>query len=82
MVVTTIALNRTTWGRHLFATGGSVDAARRAGMDVIHIRVTAFTICSAAALPPSYQNIITGAVLLIAAGIDALSRRRSATRRS
>ncbi|MCU1620533.1 MAG: hypothetical protein JWR41_2539 [Modestobacter sp.] len=37
---------------------------------------------SAAALPPSYQNVITGAVLLIAAGIDALSRRRSATRRS
>jgi hypothetical protein len=52
------------------------------GIDVTHIRVTAFTICSAAALPPSYQNIITGAVLLIAAGIGALSRRLSATRRS
>jgi D-xylose transport system permease protein len=148
MVVSTIALNRTTWGRHLFAAGGSAEAARRAGIDVTHIKVTAFTICSAfgalggvflasttggaqldlgagnillfavaaaviggtslfggrgrprdaiigalvivmipngiglrPSLPPSYQNIITGAVLLIAAGIDALSRRRSATRR-
>jgi D-xylose transport system permease protein len=31
-------------------------------------------------LPASYQNIITGAVLLIAAGVDALSRRRSMQR--
>jgi D-xylose transport system permease protein len=34
MIVCTIALNRTTWGRHLFATGGSAAAARRAGIDV------------------------------------------------
>ncbi|HEV7963160.1 MAG TPA: hypothetical protein VGP57_11545 [Actinoplanes sp.] len=33
-------------------------------------------------LPASYQTIITGAVLLIAAAIDALSRRRSITRRN
>jgi D-xylose transport system permease protein len=33
-------------------------------------------------LPASDQTIITGAVLLIAAGIDALSRRRSVSRRS
>jgi D-xylose transport system permease protein len=149
MIVCTIALNRTTWGRHLFATGGSAEAARRAGINVTHIRVTAFTLCSAfgalggvflasttggvqldlgagnillfavaaaviggtslfggrgrprdaiigalviviipngiglrPSLPPSYQNIITGAVLLVAAGIDALSRRRSAARRT
>ena len=148
MIVATIALNRTTWGRHLFATGGNAEAARRAGIDVRHIKVTAFTICSAfgalggvflasttggaqldlgagnillfavaaaviggtslfggrgrplaaiigalvivmipngiglrPSLPASYQTIITGAVLLIAAGVDALSRRRSALRR-
>jgi D-xylose transport system permease protein len=28
-------------------------------------------------LPASFQTVITGAVLLIAAGVDALSRRRS-----
>jgi D-xylose transport system permease protein len=148
MIVCTIAVNRTTWGRHLFATGGSAEAARRAGIDVTHIKVTAFTICSAfgalggvflasttggaqldlgagnillfavaaaviggvslfggrgrplaaiigalvivmipngiglrPSLPASYQTIITGVVLLIAAGIDALSRRRSVSRR-
>jgi D-xylose transport system permease protein len=147
MIVCTIALTKTTWGRHLFATGGNAEAARRAGIDVTHIKVTAFTIGSsfgalggvflasatggvqldlgsgnillfavAAAviggtslfggrgkprdaiigalviviipngiglrpsLPASYQNIITGAVLLIAAAVDALSRRRSAGR--
>ena len=31
-------------------------------------------------LPASYQIIINGTVLLIAAGVDALSRRRSARR--
>lgn len=148
MIVCTIAVNRTTWGRHLFATGGSAEAARRAGIDVTHIKVTAFTICSAfgalggvflasntggaqldlgagnillfavaaaviggvslfggrgrplaaiigalviviipngiglrPSLPASYQTIITGAVLLVAAAIDALSRRRSVSRR-
>jgi D-xylose transport system permease protein len=147
MIICTIALTKTTWGRHLFATGGNAEAARRAGINVTHIRVTAFTIGAsfgalggvflasttggvqldlgsgnillfavAAAviggtslfggrgrprdaiigalviamipngiglrpsLPASYQSIITGAVLLIAAGVDALSRRRAAGR--
>jgi D-xylose transport system permease protein len=147
MIACTIALTKTTWGRHLFATGGNAEAARRAGIDVVHIKVTAFTICSAfgalggvflasntggaqldlgsgnillfavaaaviggtslfggrgrprdaiigalviviipngiglrPSLPASYQNLITGAVLLVAAAVDALSRRRSASR--
>lgn len=144
MIICTIALSKSTWGRHLFATGGNAEAARRAGIDVDHIRVTAFVICSslgalggvflasntggaqldlgagnillfgvAAAviggvslfggrgrprdaiigalviviipngigLKPSlgaqWQNIATGAVLLVAAAVDALSRRRA-----
>jgi D-xylose transport system permease protein len=148
MIVCTIALRQTPWGRHLFATGGSAEAARRAGIDVTHVRVTAFTVCSALgalggvflasttggaqldlgagnillfavaaaviggtslfggrgrprdaligalviviipngiglrpSLPPSYQTVITGAVLLVAAGVDALSRRRATARR-
>lgn len=46
MIACTIALSKTQWGRHLFATGGNAEAARRAGIDVTHIRVTAFVICS------------------------------------
>ncbi len=144
MIICTIAITKTTWGRHLFATGGNAEAARRAGIDVRHIKVTAFTVNSSLAalggiflasntggaqldlgagnillfavaaaviggtslfggrgkprdailgalvivmipngigLKPNlgvqYQEVITGAVLLIAAAVDAISRRRA-----
>ncbi len=144
MIICTIAITKTTWGRHLFATGGNAEAARRAGIDVRHIKVTAFTVNSSLAalggiflasntggaqldlgagnillfavaaaviggtslfggrgkprdailgalvivmipngigLKPNlgvqYQEVITGAVLLIAAAVDAVSRRRA-----
>lgn len=145
MILCSIGLTKTPWGRHLFATGGNAEAARRAGIDVVKIKMTAFVLCSsfgalggiflasatggvqldlgagnillfsvAAAviggtslfggrgkardaiigalviviipngiglrpsLPTQYNNVITGAVLLLAAGVDAMSRRRSA----
>lgn len=145
MIACTLALTKTEWGRHLYATGGNAEAARRAGIDVVHIRVTAFTLCSAfgafggillasnthsvsldlgagnillfsvaaaviggtslfggrgkprdaiigalviviipngLGLKPNlgveYQQVITGIVLLVAAAVDAFSRRRSA----
>jgi D-xylose transport system permease protein len=135
-------LNRTTFGRHVYAVGGNVEAARRAGISVSRIRITVFTICSgtaafagivfasrAASVDPNagkfivlnaiaaaviggtslfggrgrihdaliggavvavidngmgllgysagVKLMITGAVLMIAAGADALSRKRS-----
>jgi len=145
MILCTFALSKTTWGRHLYATGGNAEAARRAGIDVVHIKVTAFVLCSAfgalggimlassqssasldlgsgnvllfsvaaaviggtslfggrgkprdaiigalviAIIPnglslkpsinPQWQSVITGVVLLLAAAIDAVSRRRAA----
>ncbi|MDX6359276.1 MAG: D-xylose transport system permease protein [Nocardioidaceae bacterium] len=145
MILCTIALSKTTWGRHLYATGGNAEAARRAGIDVTLIRVSAFTLCSmfgalggillasqqssvsldlgagnvllfsvAAAviggtslfggrgkprdailgalviviipnglglktsINPQWQSVITGIVLLLAAAVDAISRRRAA----
>jgi D-xylose transport system permease protein len=144
MIVCSLALSKTTWGRHLYATGGNAEAARRAGIDVVHMKVTAFTLCSAfgafggimlastshsvsldlgagnillfsvaaaviggtslfggrgkprdavigalviviipngLGLKPNlgvqYQQVITGVVLLAAAAVDALSRKRS-----
>ncbi|WP_137292935.1 sugar ABC transporter permease [Nocardioides dongxiaopingii] len=144
MIACAIALTRTTWGRHLYATGGNAEAARRAGIDVVHMKVTAFALCSAfgamggvllassqssasldlgsgnvllfsvaaaviggtslfggrgkprdailgalviviipngLGLRPSlgaqWQQVITGVVLLLAAAIDAVSRRRA-----
>jgi D-xylose transport system permease protein len=143
MIICSIALSKTTWGRHLYATGGNQEAARRAGIDVVHIKVTAFTLCSAFGafggvllasttfsvsldlgagnillfsvaaaviggtslfggrgkprdavigalviviipnglglkpnLGPQYQQVITGVVLLAAAAVDAISRKR------
>jgi D-xylose transport system permease protein len=40
---------RTVFGRHLFAVGGSAEAARRAGIGVTKIRIIAFTLCSSMA---------------------------------
>ncbi|MCW2706777.1 MAG: inner-rane translocator [Frankiales bacterium] len=46
MVVFTIVLARTTWGRHLYAIGGNMEAAARAGIAVNRVRIMAFVICS------------------------------------
>ena len=39
-------LTRTKWGRSLFAVGGNAEAARRSGIDVKRIRMSAFMLCS------------------------------------
>ena len=144
LVVWTFVLQRTRYGRHLYAVGGNREAARRAGIPVDRIRISAFVICSSMAaiggiiaasqgrsVDPNtggsnvllyavgaaviggtslfggkgrivdavlggavvaviingmglmgYKSgvkyVLTGVVLLLAAGVDALSRRRAA----
>uniref|UniRef100_UPI00404A9857 sugar ABC transporter permease n=1 Tax=Candidatus Planktophila sp. TaxID=2175601 RepID=UPI00404A9857 len=46
LVVGTFVLGRTAFGRHIYAVGGNAEAARRAGINVKRIKVTAFMICS------------------------------------
>jgi len=46
----TFVLDRTRFGRHLYAVGGNPEAARRAGIKVAGIRITAFVICSTLAV--------------------------------
>lgn len=46
---TTVLLERTQFGRHMYAVGGNPEAARRAGVGVNSIRTWAFVICSATA---------------------------------
>jgi D-xylose transport system permease protein len=46
LVIGTFVLGRTAFGRHIYAVGGNAEAARRAGIDVKRIRITAFMICS------------------------------------
>ena len=45
----TFVLTRTRFGRHLYAVGGNAEAARRAGINVRRIRITAFVIGSSMA---------------------------------
>jgi D-xylose transport system permease protein len=146
LVIGTFVLDRTRYGRHIYAVGGNREAARRAGINVDKVRMSVFVICSSVAaigaivysskigevdgnagngntllfavgaaviggtslfggkgrlrdavlggavlatvqnglgllgFQAAQVNIITGLVLLIAATVDALSRRRSAAR--
>ncbi|MFF3864687.1 sugar ABC transporter permease [Micromonospora sp. NPDC001898] len=145
LVFWTFVLDRTAYGRHLLAVGGNREAARRAGINVDRIRISAFVVCSAMAavggiiaasrdrsvdpntggsnvllyavgaaviggtslfggkgrminavlggavvaviingmglldLSSGLKYLFTGLVLMLAAGVDALSRRRSAS---
>jgi D-xylose transport system permease protein len=42
----TYVLNRTRFGRHIYAVGGNAEAARRAGISVDNIKIACFAICS------------------------------------
>lgn len=74
VVVADYALTRTGWGRHMFAVGGSVEAARRAGIKVRRTYYSAFVLCgtlaavggvlSAARLASASQSAGTGDVNL------------------
>lgn len=143
LVIGTYVLNRTRYGRHIYAVGGNAEAARRAGINVPKIRASVFVVCSSVAAlgaivysskvgsvdpqagglntllfavgaaviggtslfggrgkvihavigglvlavvenglgllqqPAAVVNIVTGLVLLLAASVDALSRRRA-----
>lgn len=46
LILTDFLLRRTTFGRNVFALGGSVEASRRAGINVTRIRITVFAISS------------------------------------
>lgn len=46
LVAATFVLTRTSYGLHIYAVGGNAEAARRAGINVRMVRITAFMICS------------------------------------
>ncbi len=45
LILLSILLSRTRYGRHLYAVGGNAEAARRAGINVSRIRLSAFALC-------------------------------------
>ncbi|MCU1577873.1 MAG: transporter permease [Rhodoglobus sp.] len=46
VVVVHMFLTRTAWGRSVFAVGGNVEAARRAGIRVDRVYISVFVLCS------------------------------------
>jgi D-xylose transport system permease protein len=46
LVGATFVLTRTAYGLHIYAVGGNAEAARRAGINVRAVRISAFMICS------------------------------------
>jgi len=49
LVALTFVLDRTTFGRHVYAVGGNAEAARRSGINVARVRIVCFMICSSMA---------------------------------
>jgi D-xylose transport system permease protein len=49
LVIYTVLLGRTRFGRYVYAIGGNAEAARRAGVNTNRIRVLAFTLCGVTA---------------------------------
>jgi D-xylose transport system permease protein len=41
-----LIMTKTSFGRHVYAVGGGAEAARRAGINVVGIRITGFILCS------------------------------------
>ncbi|GAA1143373.1 sugar ABC transporter permease [Nocardioides aquiterrae] len=142
-LVLSVLLSRTRWGSHVYAVGGNMEAARRAGINVKAVQLSCFLMCSTVAAvgglmlasysggvnnvtggnqtllyavgaaviggtslfggkgrvvdaliggtvvaviqngmglmnqPDSRKYIVTGLVLLVAASVDAISRRRA-----
>jgi D-xylose transport system permease protein len=78
LLVLTFVLNRTVFGRHVYAVGGNAEAARRAGINVPRLRLLCFVISSVVAglagvLLSSQVGSVTpatggGATLLYAVG--------------
>ena len=46
VVIGWLILRKTTFGRHLYAVGGNAEAARRAGINVVRMKLTVFMLAS------------------------------------
>jgi D-xylose transport system permease protein len=57
LFIGTFLLDRTKYGRYMYAVGGNPEAARRAGIKVAKIRITAFIICSFLAMISGVFNV-------------------------
>ncbi|GHD44414.1 ABC transporter permease [Mycetocola manganoxydans] len=66
----TFVLDRTRFGRNIYAIGGNAEAARRAGIKVVMVRWVAFIICSTLAVVAGLFSISKVGSVDAAAGRD------------
>jgi D-xylose transport system permease protein len=66
----TFVLDRTRYGRYIYAIGGNAEAARRAGIKIVLIRWTAFIVCSTLAVFAGLFSISKVGSVDAAAGRD------------
>lgn len=66
----TFVLDRTRFGRYIYAVGGNAEAARRAGVKVVFIRWMAFIVCSTLAVVSGLFSISKVGSVDAAAGRD------------
>ena len=66
----TFVLDRTKFGRNIYAIGGNAEAARRAGIKVVMVRWTAFIVCSTLAVVAGLFSISKVGSVDAAAGRD------------
>jgi len=66
----TFVLDRTRFGRYIYAVGGNAEAARRAGVKVTTIRWAAFMVCSSLAVVSGLFSISKVGSVDAAAGRD------------
>jgi D-xylose transport system permease protein len=66
----TFVLDRTRYGRYIYAIGGNAEAARRSGVKVMMIRWTAFIVCSTLAVVAGLFSISKVGSVDAAAGRD------------
>jgi D-xylose transport system permease protein len=68
--VGTFVLDRTRYGRYIYAIGGNAEAARRSGIKVVMIRWTAFIVCSSLSVVAGLFSISKVGSVDAAAGRD------------
>ncbi len=66
----TFVLDRTRYGRYIYAIGGNAEAARRAGIKIVAIRWSAFIVCSTLAVFAGLFSISKVGSVDAAAGRD------------
>jgi len=72
IILYSFVTRNTIFGRHIYAVGGNAEAARRAGINVTRVRISAFVICSVLAVVAGLFTISQVGVVQSSTGRDVV----------